>query len=179
MQFLKSFNVYFKIRFGNPAICPNIEIHQPFQVGVCQAKTSEGAPTPAVLLGLGYSQTPLTQFSCFCILTFFLAANHLWVWGKYSCWFGTITCHVKLLQVITRLSMCRWRQNKEEMFPGHTEARCSLTYPSMKGWRTSEVLWVSQDTQKWPALHHFIVLSFIASLAKLRPPPPFASIAVI
>lgn len=71
VQFLRRLSVYFKIRFGNSAICPNIEIHQPFQVGVRQAKTSEGAPTPAVLLGLGYSQTPLTQFSCSCILTFF------------------------------------------------------------------------------------------------------------
>lgn len=71
LQSLRRFNVYFRIRFGNPAICPNIEIHQPFQVGVRQAKTSKGAPTPAVLLGLGHSQTPLTQFSCSCILTFF------------------------------------------------------------------------------------------------------------
>jgi len=77
LQFLKSFDVYFKIIFGNPAICPNIEIHQLFQVGVRQAKTSEGAPMPAVLLCLGYSQTPLTQFSCSCVLTVFSAANHL------------------------------------------------------------------------------------------------------
>lgn len=67
--------MYFKIGLGNPAICPNIEIHQLFQVGVRQAKTSEGAPTPAALLGLGYSQTPLTQFSCSCVLTFFFGCK--------------------------------------------------------------------------------------------------------
>lgn len=81
--------MYFKLGIGNPAICPNIEIPQPFRVGVHQAKTSQGAPTPAVFLGLGHSQIPLTRFSCFCILTsflfiylFFLAANHLGVGAK-------------------------------------------------------------------------------------------------
>lgn len=116
LQFRKILNVYFKIRFGNPAICPNIEIRQPLWVGVHQAKASEGAPTPAVLLGLGYSQIPLTQFSYSCVLTSFWAANNLRVWAKCICQFGMITCHLKLLQVITGLSMCRWRQKKEEIF---------------------------------------------------------------
>lgn len=114
LQSLRRFNVYFRIRFGNPAICPNIEIHQPFQVGVRQAKTSKGAPTPAVLLGLGHSQTPLTQFSCSCILTFFffffLAENHLWVCAKSICQFGKVTCHMKVLQVLVGFFMCGWRQ---------------------------------------------------------------------
>lgn len=166
LQFLKSFNVYFKIRCGNPAICPNTGIHQLFQVGVHQAKTSEGAPMPAVLLGLGYSQTPLTQFSCSCILPFFLSANHLWAWAKYSCQFGTImSCETttgdnRIVHV--------WMETEERRNIPRSYGGSLLPYISLhEGLKNLEVLWVLQGTQKWPALHHFIVLSFIPSLAKL------------
>lgn len=159
LRFLKSFHMYFKLGFGNPAICPNIEIPQPFQVGVHQAKTSKGAPTPAVFLGLGHSQTPLTQFSCFCILTFFFVvgckSSQSGSKIELSVWQGHVSCGATAGEdSIVHVPMETEKEYSSQrlLVPFHIP-------PGSAGEPQEGLV-----TRARPALHHFTAFSFILCL---------------